>query len=231
MSLSALKILFVEDHKDLLDNLAEYFSSELYETDFAADGLTALHLLSENTYDVVVLDIMLPGVDGIKILQRIRNDLQSNMPVIMLTALDDIEKKVAGFEAGADDYLCKPFDMKELQLRIHALSKRSSTKNNGVIQAAGIHFNLGTLCVSNNSNKQLILNGYSGSILELLLLAYPNYISFTHISQKLWGEDQVDENTIRTHVYTLRKQLKNTFGKSMIKSIYKKGYQFDPQQD
>lgn len=226
-ALSTIKILFVEDNKPLLLNLAEYFANEQYEVDFASDGLTALHLLAENTYDVAVLDIMLPGVNGFTIVNRIRNDLKSNMPILMLTALDDIDHKAKGFESGADDYLCKPFDMKELQLRIHALARRSTIKSE-TLSAAGLTFDLGTLILSDESQKQLILTGYPGLIFQMLIGAFPNYVSYRQISEKLWGEDKVDENTIRTHVYTLRKLLKNKFDKAMIKSVYKKGYQLDP---
>lgn len=230
MPLSVIKILFVEDNKHLLLNLSEYFAGEQYQLDFAADGLTALHLLATNSYDIVVLDIMLPGVDGLTILQRIREDLKSNTPVLMLTALDDLDNKVKGFESGADDYLCKPFDLKELELRIHSLMRRSVAKSQ-VLKVGELNFDLGTLMLTDGRGQQLLLTGYPGQILEMLMKAYPNYVSFQKIGEQLWGEQGVEENTIRTHVYTLRKLLKASFGKSMIKSIYKKGYQLDLDAD
>ena len=124
MNRNIIRILFVEDHKPLLENLAEFFSASRYQCDFASNGLTALHLLGENRYDVVVLDILLPGIDGIRLLERIRKDLDSAVPVILLTALDSLTNKEEGFGAGADDYLCKPFALRELELRIRALVKR-----------------------------------------------------------------------------------------------------------
>src|SRR6478609_1271923 len=120
---NTLKILFVEDNKELSANLSEFFTEDRYETDFASDGLTALHLIANNNYKVMILDVMLPGINGLDICKKIRKDMVSTVPVILLTALDTIENKISGFGVGANDYLCKPFDMRELELRIHSLCK------------------------------------------------------------------------------------------------------------
>lgn len=224
-----IKILFVEDNKPLAKNFFEYFSDDKYILDYARDGLTALHLLSENTYDIIVLDFMLPGISGLDIIKRIREDLQSNTPILMLTALDDMDNKTLCFEAGADDYLCKPFDFKELELRISAMMRRSSQFSK-TLKIGDLSYNLGTLLLSHKNGTQISITGYPSRILELLMLAHPNYVSFEKI-QKLWGEQEVDNNTIRTHAYSLRRLLKNNLGKSMIKSLHKRGYQFDPNQE
>lgn len=225
----SIKILFVEDNKPLTLNFYEYFSDEQYILDCARDGLTALHLLSVNTYDIIVLDYMLPGISGLDIIKRIRDDLKSNTPILMLTALDDIDNKALCFKAGADDYLCKPFDFKELELRINAMVRRSSQPSH-MLSVGGLQYDLGTLSLKNQQGYQVTLTGYPSQILELLMSAYPNYISFEQIG-KLWGELEVDNNTIRTHVYSLRKLLEKNFGNSMIKSLHKRGYQFDPHQE
>lgn len=225
-----LRILFVEDHKPLLENLAEFFADRQYLCDFASNGLSALHLLGENTYDVVVLDIMLPGIDGLRLMQRIRHDLHSTVPVILLTALDSLPDKEAGFNAGADDYLCKPFALRELELRIQALVRRQASISQH-IQAGDLQFDPDTLTLSDPRGHKLVLSGYSGDILELLVRAFPRYVSYHDISERLWGDEAVDENTIRTHVYTLRKLLKQTFGKTLVKSVFRKGYQFDPEHE
>lgn len=224
-----LKLLFVEDHQALLKNLAEFFTADKYETDFASDGLNALHLLSTNTYDAVILDVMLPGVNGLTICARIRNDLHSSVPVILLTALDAIENKIDGFGVGANDYLCKPFDMRELELRIHSLCKQKNVFS-GDISAGDLIFNPRSL-VASYHDKKMNLSGLSANLLEALIRSFPNYLSYEDISECLWGISEIDENTIRTHVYNLRKQLKNIFGKSMIKGIYGRGYQLDPEGD
>lgn len=229
MNKNLIRILFVEDHKPLLENLAEFFSGSRYQCDFASNGLTALHLLGDNRYDVVVLDILLPGIDGIRLLERIRKDLDSAVPVILLTALDSLTNKEEGFGAGADDYLCKPFALRELELRIRALVKRGEHVRKK-ISIGELYFDPETLTLS-GEGKQLTVSGFSGDILAMLLQAWPRHVSYREMSERLWGEDAVDENTIRTHVYTLRKLLKQAFGKSMVKSVFGKGYQFSPEQE
>jgi len=117
-----LRVLIVEDHIALADNLYEFLGEQHYILDFAADGLTGLHLAATNDYDIIVLDVMLPGINGFEICRRLRDDLKSNVPILLLTAKDTLDDKVTGFSYGADDYLTKPFDMKELELRISALA-------------------------------------------------------------------------------------------------------------
>ena len=118
-------VLLVEDHKELAETVGEYLESSDYIVDYAADGLTALHLGATNTYDAIILDIMLPGVDGLTVCQRLRDDAALTTPIIMLTARDQLTDKLKGFESGADDYLVKPFDMPELEARLDAVIRRS----------------------------------------------------------------------------------------------------------
>jgi len=214
-----------------MQNLAEYFSDDCYELDFASDGLTALHLLANHQYDVIVLDVMLPGINGIDICRRIRQDLQSTTPVLMLTALGAIDDKEQGFAAGADDYLTKPFDLRELQLRLEALTRRNKSSSEANLMADSVRFNPGTLTASLTDGRTLVLSGLSANLFELLIRHHPNYVSYEAISNHLWGQPDVGDHTIRTHVYMLRKVLKQAFGKSMIKALYGRGYQLDPQQD
>jgi len=225
-----LNILFVEDHQALAENLSEYFSDDGYQTDFAANGLTALHLLATNKYDVVVLDIMLPGVNGHDICSRIRKDMGSIVPVLMLTALDSIDDKIEGFGVGADDYLAKPFDMRELELRIQALCRRKVTGNECLI-AGDIVFDPGTLTVTDAHGEKLVLSGYSATLFEALMKAYPNFVSYELLGEILWGANaDGSEHTIRTHVYILRKLLTQVFGRSLIRSLYGRGYQLGPEK-
>lgn len=229
MAQPRLRILFVEDHQALMDNLAEYFGEDRYDADFARDGLTALHLLASHSYDVIVLDVMLPGVNGMTICERIRKDLQSTTPVILLTALDSIDDKIKGFGVGADDYLTKPFDMRELELRIRAATKRKH-QSSDLLRAGDVRFDPGTLVVSIGDQHNAVLSGLSASLFEVLIRTWPRYVSHEDISNSLWGVADVDEHTIRTHVYLLRKQLKQALGKSLIKALYGRGYQLDPEQ-
>lgn len=224
---NSYRILIVEDHKQLAENLFEYLGEEKYQLDYAADGLTALHLLATNTYDLIILDIMLPAVDGLTLCKRIREDLHSSIPVIMLTARDDIEDKTKAFNNGADDYLVKPFLMRELELRIQALCRRHQPKQN-FIEAGEIGYYPGTLRATLSGSKDVILSGFNATIFELLIRQYPEFVSYTDLSQKIWGSEAGDPNTIRTHVYSLRKTLKESWGLDVIKTLHGRGYALQP---
>ena len=113
-------ILLVEDHQELAETVGAYLEASGYIVDYASDGLTAMHLGVTNIYEAIVLDVMLPGVDGLTVCQRLRNDANVTTPIIMLTARDQLSDKLQGFESGADDYLIKPFDMPELEARLEA---------------------------------------------------------------------------------------------------------------
>ena len=219
-----LRVLIVEDNNALAQNLDDYFNGQNYILDFAADGLTALNLIANNTYDVIALDINLPGVGGFEICRRLRLDLQSNTPVIMMTAAGEMESKVEGFEVGADDYLVKPFQLKELQLRIDALYKRSNRSNSTTIKIENLTFNLGTLEVCLDGSGSIELSGMGAKIFQIILNNYPNYISYDQLRNKLWGDRELDVNVLRTHVYSLRKTLKEGLGTELIKTVHSRGY-------
>lgn len=220
-----IRILIVEDHAGLATNLLEFFSDSRYVLDFAADGLTALHLVATNHYDVIVLDIMLPGLSGFDLCRRVREDLQCATPIIIMTSKDQLHDKEQGFNLGADDYLVKPFNLRELQLRVDALYRRKegySASTN--IDIPGIHFNPGTFVVSTADGRKLELSGTAARIFEELIKAYPNFLSYSEIQDRVWGEKEVDMNTLRTHVYSLRRLLQDTFSYPMIKTMHGRGY-------
>lgn len=223
-----LKLLIVEDHIDLAQNLFEFLGKDRYALDFAADGLTALHLLATNPYDVIVLDLMLPGVSGFELCRRIREDLQCDTPIILMTARGTLTDKERGFACGADDYLVKPFELRELQLRIDALHRRRAPREAGLV-AGPIRFNPGTLRV-HVDGTQTELTGIPARLFELLMRAYPNFLSHEALQESIWGDSdgEGDGHTLRTHVYTLRQTLKQAFGHSMIRTVYGRGYQVDP---
>lgn len=227
-----LKVLIVEDNASLAQNLADYFSTEQYILDFASDGLTALHLIANNIYDVIALDLNLPGVGGFEICRRLRTDMQSSTPVIMMTASGDIDSKIDGFQIGADDYLVKPFQLKELQLRIDALYKRSKRSSSNVIKIKNLIFNQGTLEVTwgevNLGNvKTVELSGMGAKIFQVIISDHPNYISYDRLRNKLWGDRELDVNVLRTHVYTLRKILKEGLGNELIRTVHSRGYKLE----
>ena len=117
-------VLLVEDHRDIAESVAEYLEMRGYAIDHAADGVTGLHLAVTNHYDVIVADVMLPGLDGVSLCRRLREDARRDTPLLMLTARDTLEDKLVGLDAGADDYLVKPFEIRELEARIRTLLRR-----------------------------------------------------------------------------------------------------------
>ncbi len=224
-----LQILIVEDHKALAENLFEFLGESSYSLDFAYDGLTALHLISVNVYDVIVLDIMLPGISGLQICERIRNDLRCNTPILFMSARDAIEDKSSGFLRGGDDYLVKPFDMREIELRIQALARRSIGKQ-GEINAGSICFNTGTLVVSVKPGIDVELSAANARLFEALIRAYPHFVSHEDLSYTVWGIDDIDLHTLRTHIYNLRKLLNDKLGDSLIKTLRGRGYRLVPPE-
>ena len=222
------RLLIVEDHVALAENLFEFFGDKRYALDFASDGLTALHLIASNNYDVIILDVMLPGISGFEVCRRLREDLLCTTPVILMTAKDQINDKVTGFNQGADDYLVKPFDLRELQLRVNALHRRRSSPKTTVFHAPGVMFDPGTLEVHIAGSPGLELSGTAARIFELLIKAYPDFISYEQLRDNVWGEREADMNTLRTHVYALRKQLQDSFGIAMIKTLHGRGYRLSP---
>ena len=141
-----MRLLVVEDNRNLTANLFDYFEARGHVLDAAPDGVTGLHLASTHAYDAVVLDWMLPRLDGPEVLRRLRNEHGSDVPVIMLTARDELPDKIQGFRAGADDYLTKPFDLPELEVRLEALVSRSQGRGRRhVLEVADLRLDLDTL--------------------------------------------------------------------------------------
>ncbi|MBF0190511.1 MAG: response regulator transcription factor [Magnetococcales bacterium] len=200
-----LRILFIEDHADLAANLADYFEAKGHVVDVAMDGVTGLHLALVNPYDILVLDLMLPGMDGITLCRKLRQDNEGgSTPVIMLTARATLDDKVAGFASGADDYLVKPFELKELELRILALTKRASGRlAQRVLQVSDLEFNLDTLRARRGS-RSLELPTIPLKILELLMLRSPGVVARRDIEQAVWGDFPPDSDALRVHMHTLR---------------------------
>ncbi len=217
-----LRILLVEDHAALAANVFDYLGETHYELDHAADGLTALHLLATRRYDVIVLDIMLPGVDGITLCRRVREDLRATTPILLLTARDSLEDKAQGFAAGADDYLVKPFAMQELELRIQALHRRASAPRR-VLEVGPLRYDIGQGRAW-ASGQPIDLPPSAARILECLMLAYPDMVSREDLARALWGDAPADANALRTHVSTLRKALQPHLAADPIRSAYGRGY-------
>ncbi len=199
-----LNLLVVEDDLDLAVSLIDYLELEAIQCDHAANGLAALERIRACTYDVIILDINLPKLDGLQVCQQMRSQ-GNDTPVLMLTARDSLNDKVIGFESGSDDYLVKPFAMEELIARVQALSKRRSGQATK-LTCFDLSLDLGTRQVL-RGKRQLKLTPTGFKLLETLMRASPDALSREALMQAVWGDEQPDSNSLKVHLHKLRKQL------------------------
>ncbi len=218
-----IRILIIEDNPDIVENMTEFLETKGYLLDFAMDGIGGLHLALTQDYDVIVLDLMLPGMDGITLCQKLRKEADKQTPVIMLTARDTLEDKLLGFDSGADDYLVKPFALKELEARIKVLAKRKPVTDKELLVVADLKMDLGTFRVS-RQGKNIDLNNTGISILRLLMEASPNVVSRKEMENSLWGDMPPGSDVLRSHMYTLRKKIDKPFDQAMIETIHGHGF-------
>ncbi len=211
-------ILLVEDHKPLAETVTLFLENAGYTLDYAADGLTALHLGTVNQYDAIILDVMLPGINGFDICQRLRNDAGITTPILMLTARDQLEDKLKGFQEGADDYLVKPFDLPELDARLQALIRRQRGEiDEKTIAVGDLHMNTRTMEVR-REGKLLKLTPTGFKILKILMRESPQIITRESLERELWGDMVPDSDTLRSHLYQLRKTVDKPFNAEMIRT-------------
>lgn len=198
-----MRVLLVEDNHDLAANIGEFLSENGAIVDYAMDGLTGLHLAVTTNPDVLILDISLPGMDGLTLCQRLRQDADSTVPILMLTARDTEKDKLAGFRAGSDDYLTKPFSLPELEARLQALVRRSQG-HKSVLKLADLHFDIATLTAT-RGGRTLDLTPATLKLLRALMQAAPAVVSREQAEQAIWGDSPPDSDAaLRGHVHALR---------------------------
>lgn len=225
------KILVIEDNPDIVANIYAFFEPRGFELDNAHNGYSGLTLASSNRYDVILLDVMLPGMDGTKLCKKLREELHDKTPVLMLTARDTILDKVAGFDSGADDYLVKPFSLVELESRIKALIRRHQDNHcEQKIDVGELSLNIEEHTVM-REGQSLKLTPTGFKILNVLMKASPRLVSKNELEEKVWGEDIPSSDALRTHVHSVRAQVDKPFAKTMIMTVPGVGYQIiDPNK-
>ncbi len=222
--LEKLRILLVEDHQDLAETVTDFLESMGATVDYAADGMTGLHLARQNRFDVIVLDVMLPGINGYELCAEIREHDHNNTPVIMMTARDELGDKLRGFESGADDYVVKPFDLPELVARVQSLSRRHHrTLTAEVFTVADLVLDTGTHEVR-RGGQLLSLTPAGFQILSVLLKRMPNVVTRHEIESELWGDDPPASDTLRSQIYKLRKAVDKPFSVSLLHTVSGSGY-------
>lgn len=211
---NTLKVLVADDDPQILEGVADYLEWHGILADCARTGEQALNLCRSNRYDVLVLDVMMPRLDGRALCEQLRRD-GSTTPVLFLTALDTLDDKIRGFEAGADDYLVKPFAMAELLYRVRALSQRVSRQQVQQLEVGPLRLDLGGQ-QAHREGELLSLTPQAFQLLHYLAAQSPRLISRDELEQALWGEEPPESDALRSLLYQLRQKLDKPFAQPML---------------
>lgn len=216
-----IRVLLIEDNLDLAASVCEYLTLQDIAIEHCATGEAGIALLEKQCFDVLLLDLMLPDSDGLDLCHRLRAQ-GIDTPVLMLTARDSLDDKIAGFSAGSDDYLVKPFALKELVSRVNALAKWRSGQMRK-LQVGALTLELDPLQASRDGKPlKLAPTGYT--ILEALMRASPNLVSKQLLEQTLWPDEAPDSNALKVHLFNLRQQVDKPFATKMIHTLPHKGF-------
>lgn len=219
-----MHLLIIEDNPDLLGNLSDFFEARGHSVDLSRNGLSGLRFALENRYDVIVLDLMLPGMDGLEVCARLRSEGRDT-PILMLTARDTLGDKLQGFGSGADDYLVKPFALPELEARLGALVRR------GRGEAARTHLMVEDLSLDlhrlrvDRGGRRIELGPIPLRILELLMQRSPGVVRREELERAIWGDDPPDSDALRAHIHALRSAVDRDSAVPLVHTIRGIGYQ------
>jgi len=218
-----MRILVIEDQPEILQNIADYLELKGYLVDCAYDGLGGLHLAVTQPFELIILDLMLPGMDGITLCRRLRQDAKIFTPIIMLTARDSVDDKLAGFQAGADDYLVKPFSLPELHARVEAVLRRSQSAMENRLQVGDLIYDMNSLEVT-REGKSLKISPIGLKLLEKLMKRSPHVVRRDTLEELLWGEDLPGSDSLRSHIHLLRQTIDKPFATPLLHTVHGIGY-------
>jgi DNA-binding response OmpR family regulator len=225
-----VRILLVEDNADLAANIGEFLLSRGQDVDHACDGRTGLRLAVSNPYDALILDLGLPGMDGLALCQRLREGAHRDLSILMLTARDTELDKLKGFDAGADDYLTKPFSLPELLARLKALKRRQSDTGS-VLEVADLSLDPRTLIVR-RAGRRIELAPTALRLLEQLMRAAPGVVTRIQIERTIWGGDPPQSDAaLRGHVHALRAAIDGAGEPRLLQTVHGIGYRLAPDDE
>lgn len=219
---TGIRVLIVEDQHDIAANIWDFLERRGYTVDHAADGESGLSHALQGDFDVIVLDLGLPRLDGLDLCRRLR-EAGRGVPVLMLTARDTLDDKLRGYAEGADDYMVKPFAMRELEARIRVLHRRSQPATTHPLRVGTLSYDPKAMLATRES-QTVALTRAQGAILMALMQDSPSVISHAELMRAIWGEDGGDSAALHTHVYELRALLDRPFAQRMIQSVRGIGY-------
>lgn len=224
-----MRILIIEDEEKVSRFVARGLKAESFVVDLAADGKRGLEMANECSYDLVILDLMLPGLDGTEVLSRLRRH-KRNVPVLVLTARDSISDKVRNFEAGADDYLVKPFSFAELLVRVKALLRRGPISQSSVLRVADLELDRLSHQARRAGNR-IELTAKEYALLEYLMVHAGRVLSRTMIIEHVWDESfEGFTNVVDVYVRQLRVKIDEPYPKKLIRTIRGMGYSIDAEE-
>jgi DNA-binding response OmpR family regulator len=213
----------IEDNPDLVENLSDFFEQRGHTLDVEYNGLAGLRFAQAQRYDVVVLDLMLPGMDGLEVCRRLRAEGRE-LPLLMLTARDTLQDKLQGFGSGADDYLVKPFALPELEVRLKALVRRGRGESaQSLIRVADLSYDSSSLQVS-RGGRRISLAPIPLRILELLIRRSPGVVRREEVEREIWGDNPPDSDALRAHIHALRSAVDRDSGQPLIHTLRGIGY-------
>ena len=226
-----MKLLIVEDNHRLVANLFAYFEARGHTLDAAPDGVTGLRLAAENDYDAIVLDWMLPRMDGAELLQALRQQVRNDVPVLMLTARERTDDKIEALRAGADDYLVKPFDLAELEARLEAQVRRARGQVIAAcLQVADLVLDLSTAQVQ-RAGQSIALQPACRRLLEELMRAAPAVVSRERLEEAVWGDALPDRDLLRSQMHVLRRAIDGPFALKLLHTVPRTGYRIATQPE
>ena len=224
-----LSILLVEDHRQLAQTVVEFLEQEGATVDYAGNTSLARELVQEHHYDLMLLDVMLPGEDGYSFCQYLRKDLSLDLPVIFMTARDQLEDKLEGFDRGGDDYIVKPFALPELAARVSALVRRQRKEvTANTLQVADLELDPARQEIRRDG-QLLKLSPTAFRILRILMRESPKVVSREQLEHELWGDLVPDSDALRSHLYNLRKAVDKPFDNALLNTL--PGVGFSIQED
>ncbi len=218
-----MRCLIIEDNRQLAANLVDYLEACGHVVDYAADGVSGLHLAVTQPFDVLVLDLGLPGMDGMVLCERLR-EAGSDIPILVLTARDDLPSRVRGLDLGADDYLVKPVALPELEARLRAQVRRYQGRLRGEqLQVGDLVLDEGTREAS-RAGRALVLTRIDFLLLRQLMRASPRVLTRQRLEEAIWGDAPPESDSLRAHVHRLRRVLDRPFPSPMLQTVHGVGY-------
>jgi len=226
-----MRILIIEDNPDIAANLFDYLEAKGHVLDLATDGLAGLHLATTNSYDAIVLDIMLPGMDGFVLCRKLRQEARLSTPVLMLTARDSLDDKIAGLESGADDYVVKPFAIREVETRLRALTRRAQRASGETeLRVGELVFDTGTYLIR-RGERPVELPPIPMKLLETLMRQSPRAVSRAELEQAVWGDSPPDSDALRAHIHLLRAALDTPGATPLLHTLRGIGYRLSASDE